>query len=96
MGALEDKEGGVELQVRVQPRASRNALRLEPDGRIRVAVTAPPVDDAANAAVIAYFARLLGIPKSRIQLIRGLRSREKTILFRGLATSQVQASIKTD
>ncbi len=77
------------LAVRVQPRASRNALRLGENGRLRVAVTAPPVDDAANNAVRDYMANLLGIGKGRIQICAGLRSREKTLKISTITASDV-------
>ena len=77
------------LVVRVQPRASKNALRLGGNGQLRVAVTAPPVDDAANTAVRAYMADSLGIGKGRVQICAGLRSREKTLKISDITASDV-------
>lgn len=70
---------GAEIAVRVTPKASRNALVAEA-GEIRVYVTAVPENGKANAAVIRLLARALGVPKSRLVLLRGATSRDK--LFR--------------
>ncbi len=66
---------GAELAVRVTPNA-RIAAVSEGDP-ITVAVTAPPADGEANAAVQAALARALGLPRSRLKLIRGARGRDK-------------------
>ncbi|EIE52828.1 hypothetical protein AL036_15390 [Salipiger aestuarii] len=71
---------GVTLALRVTPKASRNAIRAEDDGTLRVFVTAVPEDGKANAAVHKLLARALGVPKSRLTLVRGATSRDK--LFR--------------
>lgn len=68
---------GTEFTVRVTPKASRNAVVAE-DGAIRVYVTTVPEDGKANAAVVKLLAKALGVPKSRLELIRGATSRDKT------------------
>ncbi|WP_372887217.1 DUF167 domain-containing protein [Shimia sp.] len=70
---------GAEIAVRVTPRASRNAIRRDAD-RIRVYVTTAPEGGKANAAVTRLLAGALGIPKSRLLLLRGHGARDK--LFR--------------
>ena len=70
---------GTLIEVRVTPRASRNAVLLD-DGAIRVTVTTVPEDGKANAAVIKLLAKALGVAKSRLVLVRGATSRDK--LFR--------------
>ena len=67
------------VDVLVQPRASRAKLGPRHDGRIKVAVTAPPVDGEANAAVIELIAKSLGVPRSGVTVIAGLSSRRKTL-----------------
>jgi uncharacterized protein (TIGR00251 family) len=66
------------LQVRVQPRASRDAVVPEP-GRLRIRITAPPVDGAANEHLVRFLAGEFGVPPSRVALIRGATGREKTL-----------------
>ena len=76
---------GALLAVRATPSASRDAVATGADGTIRVHVTAPPEAGRANAAVREILARSLGLPKSRLVLVRGGTSRNK--LFRILASS---------
>ena len=77
------------LRVRVQPRASRDAVWIEPDNRVRVALTSPPVDNAANNALCAFMAKRLGIAKSKVALIGGGKAREKTVRVSGLDSAEV-------
>ncbi|HET9988456.1 MAG TPA: DUF167 domain-containing protein [Kofleriaceae bacterium] len=71
--------GGIALDVLVQPRASRAKLGPIHDGRLKIAVTAPPVDGEANAAVIELLAKALGIARSSVEVIAGESSRRKTV-----------------
>ncbi len=66
------------LTMRVQPRASRDALVPEPT-RLKVRITAPPVDGAANAHLLRYLAGRFGVAPSRTELVRGTTGREKTV-----------------
>ena len=68
-----------ELEIRVTPRASANKVVGEKDGVLQIRVTAPPADGDANAAVIKLLAKHLGVPKSSLKIIRGEKSRNKTI-----------------
>lgn len=90
MGALEEREGGVFVRVRVTPKASRNAILGESEGMVRVALTAPPVEGAANAALVAFLAKGLGVSKSRVTLVRGETSREKTVRVAGMTADEVR------
>jgi uncharacterized protein len=67
---------GAEIAVRVTPKASKNAVVVAETG-LRVSVTTVPEDGKANAAVIKLLASALGVPKSRLTLIRGATSRDK-------------------
>ncbi len=68
---------GAEIAVRVTPKASRNAVVAGEDGVIRIYVTAVPEGGKANAAVVKLLAGTLGVPKSRLDLIRGAAARDK-------------------
>lgn len=81
------------LAVRVQPRASRNAVLVEADGRIRVAVTAPPVEDAANAALCRVLAEALGTHARAVTLVQGARARDKVVAVDGLTGEEVRARL---
>lgn len=67
------------LTICVSPRSSRNRHEVDSDNTIRVWLTAPPVDGAANKAVVAHVAGLLGVPPSRIQIVLGQSSRTKRL-----------------
>ena len=73
-------EPGARLAVRVTPRGGRNELTVEPDGTIRIRVTAAPEDGRANEATRKLLARALGVAKSRLTLVGGATARDK--LFR--------------
>lgn len=78
------KHGGVELLVLVQPRASRTQIVGEHDGRLKIALAAPPVDGEANAALFAFLARRLGVRQSALVLIDGEASRRKRLFVQGM------------
>ena len=85
---LETKDG-LELAVRVQPRASADRVEGVVEGRLRVRLSAPPVENAANKAVVEVVAAWLGVPRSRVSLIGGDKAREKRLLVRGDAAALV-------
>ncbi|MFT3854958.1 MAG: DUF167 domain-containing protein [Ilumatobacteraceae bacterium] len=68
-----------ELAVRVIPRARRNEVAGERDGRLVVRVTAAPVDDAANKAVCAVVAAHLGVRPNDVEIVRGHHARDKVL-----------------
>jgi uncharacterized protein len=81
---LRETREGVFLAVKLQPRASRNAIQGLHGAELKVAVTAPPVDSAANSALLEFLAHSLNVARSRIHLTRGLTSRHKTVFIAGL------------
>ena len=68
----------MEIDIRVQPRASRNAIEIDGE-RMTVRVTAAPESGKANDAVVALLAKRLGVPKRSLQIVRGHKSRDKRI-----------------
>ena len=80
---VQDLPSGLAIHVRVQPRASRDEISGIQDGRIRLRLTAPPVDGAANEACRVFLAGLLGVPKSAVRLASGDKARAKTFHVRG-------------
>lgn len=76
---------GLEFRLHVLPRAKRSEVAGIHAGALKVKTTAPPVDDAANRAIIQYLSTLLGIPRSSIQILSGLKSRDKKLQIRGLS-----------
>jgi uncharacterized protein (TIGR00251 family) len=84
---------GVWITVRVQPKASRDAIVGPAAGALKVAVTAPPAEGAANAALIELLAKRLGVAKSRLEIASGQKSRNKLVLVRGAAADAVLAAL---
>ena len=82
-----------EVRVRLTPRAARTTVELLADGSLAVRVGAPPVDGRANAALVKAVARALGVAPSRVQLVRGERSREKTLRIDGLSARELRARL---
>jgi uncharacterized protein (TIGR00251 family) len=86
---------GVEVDVRVIPRAGRSALAGERDGRLLVRLAAPPVEGAANDALIELFAILLRCPKRRIRITAGEKSRSKRVAVDGIGVAEASEKLKT-
>ncbi|MCL4524192.1 MAG: DUF167 domain-containing protein [Acidobacteria bacterium] len=84
-----EQSGAAVFAVRVQPRASRNAVAGEWQGALKVRLTAPPVDDKANAALCAFLAEQLNIPRSAVRILAGDRSRFKRVEVRGVTAAQI-------
>jgi len=77
---LHDGQKGSALAVRVTPRASRNEIvELLDDGTIKVRLAAPPTDNESNDALLDYFAEILGVPKSQLEIVAGSAGRDKLI-----------------
>jgi uncharacterized protein (TIGR00251 family) len=82
---VESAPGGVSIRVYVAPRASASRILGEHDGALKVALTAPPVEGAANKALVDFLARVLGVPRSAVTIVSGETSRHKTIRVSGIS-----------
>lgn len=77
---LHDGKKGAAFAVRVTPRASHNKImELQSDGTVRVHIAAAPVDDQANRELVKFMSEVLGVPKSRIDIVAGSAGRDKII-----------------
>ena len=83
---------GVRVSVRVIPRSSKNAVQWE-QGTLKVRLTAPPVDGAANEALIALLAERLGLPKRNVIILQGATSRQKTVEIVGMTAEAVEQKL---
>lgn len=72
---------GLILRVHLQPRASRDRLLGYHGDALKIALTAPPVENAANVSLLSFLAILLRIPRSSLRLLSGAKSREKQVLL---------------
>ncbi|MCP3104998.1 DUF167 domain-containing protein [Myxococcus sp. K15C18031901] len=82
---------GVELAVLVQPRASRTRVVGEHDGLLKIQLAAPPVDGEANAALVEFLARQLGLSRRDVTLVAGDASRRKRVRLAGIDAARVEA-----
>lgn len=80
---LQSTPAGVVVALYVQPRASRNEIVGEQGDALKVRLTSPPVDGAANKLCCEFVARCCGVPKRDVTLLAGERSRQKRLLVRG-------------
>jgi uncharacterized protein len=81
------------LNVRLTPRAARAKLVAAPDGGYAAHVTAPPVEGAANDALCKLVAKAAGVAPSRVNVVRGQRSRQKVVRVDGVDEADLRARI---
>ena len=86
---LKPQPDGVLLSVKVQPRSSKNEIGEALGDELRIKVAAPPVDSAANDAVLKLLAKTLGIGRNGVELVRGQTSRHKVFRIHGLKLEDV-------
>jgi uncharacterized protein len=84
------------LHIRVVPRARRTEISGRRGEAILVRLAAPPVDGAANAALIAFLAERLGVPQRQIAIARGAASRDKMVAIDGLAPADIAQRLGVD
>ena len=88
---ITEKDGAVVFEVRVQPRASRDAILGVWQEALKVRLTAPPVDDRANEALCRILAANLNVSQSAVRIVGGERNRTKRVEIRGVSASAVRA-----
>ena len=86
---------GVRIQFHVQPRASRTEITGKHGDAFKVRLAAPPVDGAANEALLRFIAERLGVPVRAVSLERGATSREKTVTVEGIAVDAARAALES-
>jgi uncharacterized protein (TIGR00251 family) len=91
---IRSADGAVLVDVLVQPRASRVKIGPVHDGRLKIAVTAPPVDGEANAAVIDAIAKALGVARGAVTVVSGATGRRKTLRLEGVKREAVEEIAK--
>jgi len=84
------------LEVRVRPRAGRNKVSWDGVSAVKVYVTAPPEGGKANEAVITLLAKLLGVPKRDVVLLRGQKGRDKVLRIEGMEPDAVIARLRAN
>ena len=81
---------GVLLSVKLQPRASKNEIGEPLGNELRIKVTAPPVDSAANEALVQLLADALDCARHRVEIVRGQTSRHKLVKLHGFTLDEIQ------
>ena len=86
MGRTTDKQtpDSVTLSIRIQPRASKNEVIAMENGGIKIRLTAPPVDGAANEALVKFLSHRFSVAKSQVEIVSGHTSREKIVRITGV------------
>ena len=95
MIAIQAHAEGATLAVRAQPGAKQNAVLGEQAGALKVAVTAPPEDGRANAALVDVLKERLGVKRSQIELLSGKSNRNKVFLIRGITAERLTERVQT-
>jgi len=90
---LREDAGGITFDVLVQPRASREKIGPVHGDRLKIAVTAPPVEGEANAAVVDLLARALGVARGAVEVVAGAASRRKTVRVAGASRARLEALV---
>lgn len=87
---------GVHVTVRVQPRATRNAVVGLHGDALKIKLTAPPVEGEANMALIAFLSEILRIPRSRIRIVMGAKSRTKCVEVLGCTAKDALTALRPE
>lgn len=86
---ITESQDGVRLRLLVQPRSGRSEIVGILDGALKIRIAAPPVDGAANKALVVFLSKRLGVPKTDIFIAGGERGRRKSVLVQGMDLSSV-------
>ena len=90
---ISERADGIEIVCQVQPRASRSRVVGRHGDAIKIQLAAPPVDGAANRALIELCAELLGVARSAVVIAGGERSRHKLVRVRGVTLAQAEQAL---
>jgi len=93
---LRAQSDGVLLSVKLQPRASANEIVGAMGNELRIKVTAPPVDSAANEALVRFLAEKLDCARSCVELVRGQTSRHKVVKVRRLTADEIAMKLESN
>ncbi len=92
---LRQRGEAVAFRVRLVPRASRNKITDIQGGVVRIQLTAPPVDGAANEALVAFLSSVLRVAKRDVEIVSGQTAREKVVSVSGLSPEEVEARLRS-
>ena len=90
---VRDEAGAAVLELLVQPRASRTRVVGQHDGRLKIQLSAPPVEGEANRALVDFLAGELEVRRADVAIVRGEAGRRKTVRVTGRTAAQVRAAL---
>jgi uncharacterized protein len=96
MVPIQTRDGSVSFAVRVQPRARKNAITGQVGDAIKLSLTAPPVEGAANEACVDFFAKLLRVPRSAVSIASGETGRNKVLRITGVTAEALTKALPFD
>jgi uncharacterized protein (TIGR00251 family) len=85
---ITEKDGAIIFAVRVVPRASKSEIVGELDGALKIRLSAPPVDGAANKELIKLLSKTIGVSKSQVEIVSGETSKTKRIKINDLKSKE--------
>ncbi|MEI7731513.1 MAG: DUF167 domain-containing protein [Verrucomicrobiota bacterium] len=94
LSCLREQAEGVWISVKVQPRSPRNEITGPVANELKVKVTAPPVDSAANEVLVRYLAEVLDCPRGAVQLVRGQTARHKVVCVNGISAVEMVEKLR--
>jgi len=90
---VQESVKGITFAVKVHPRARKNAITGVVSDKLKLALTAPPVDGKANQSVIEFFAELFAIPRSSVTIASGETSRNKIVRIAGVSKAVAEQKL---
>ena len=91
-----ESNDAISFSVRVAPRSSRNVIAGVEGTTLKIKLTAPPVEGAANAALIEFVAAWLGVRKTAVSIVSGSKARNKVMRVDGITAQHLLDRLKTD
>jgi len=91
---IQETSAGMLFKVAVQPRGSKNEIVGLHGDAVKIRLTAPPVEGAANKMCIGFLAKTLKVSKSDVEIVKGQKSRSKTVLVRSVDRKKIEALLK--
>lgn len=94
MVKLNESGDGVSFKVKVQPKASKNEICGQIGDSVKIRLTAPPVDGAANEALVQFLAKTFKVAKGRVEIVSGHTGRNKIIKISGVSVNEIEKVLK--
>lgn len=95
MNRIKEIVNGVQIKVRVQPRAAKNQIVGWMEDSLKVRLTAPPVEGEANAALVRFLAEYFNLSRQNVSLVTGTTSRQKVVQLKGISADQVNQRVNS-